>query len=89
VLQCTSACSSVHRAGELKSTLHPNHTAISQSPLPPNVGVLCCKHTYVPSDPFIDGHVVMSNMWLLGIELRTSGRVASVLNCWAISLAQV
>jgi hypothetical protein len=24
-------------------------------------------------------------MWLLGIELRTSGRTASVLNCEAIS----
>jgi hypothetical protein len=26
-------------------------------------------------------------MWLLGIELRTSGRTVSILNCWAISLA--
>ena len=26
-------------------------------------------------------------MWLLGIELRTSGRAVSALNCWAISLA--
>jgi hypothetical protein len=25
-------------------------------------------------------------MWLLGIELRTSGRTVSALNCWAISL---
>jgi hypothetical protein len=26
-----------------------------------------------------------ATMWLLGIELRTSGRAASALNCWAIS----
>jgi hypothetical protein len=26
-------------------------------------------------------------MWLLGIELSTSGRAVSALNCWAISLA--
>jgi hypothetical protein len=26
-----------------------------------------------------------ATMWLLGIELRTSGRAVSALNCWAIS----
>jgi hypothetical protein len=29
-----------------------------------------------------------ASMWSLGIELRTSGRAVSVLNCWAISPAQ-
>jgi hypothetical protein len=28
-----------------------------------------------------------ATMWLLGIELRASGRAASALNCWAISPA--
>jgi hypothetical protein len=28
-----------------------------------------------------------ATMWLLGIELRTSGRTDSALNLWAISLA--
>ena len=28
-----------------------------------------------------------TTMWLLGIELRTSGRVVGALNCWAISPA--
>jgi hypothetical protein len=28
-----------------------------------------------------------TTMWLLGIELRTSGRAVSALNCWAISPA--
>ena len=28
-----------------------------------------------------------TTVWLLGIELRTSARAASVLNCWAISLS--
>jgi hypothetical protein len=28
-------------------------------------------------------------MWLLGIELRTCGRAASALNCWAISPAHL
>jgi hypothetical protein len=30
-----------------------------------------------------------ATMWLLGFELRTSGRVVSALNCWAISPAQI
>jgi hypothetical protein len=30
-----------------------------------------------------------ANMWLLGIELRTSGRAVSALNQWAISLTQI
>jgi len=29
-----------------------------------------------------------STMWLLGINLRTSGRAVSTINLWAISLAQ-
>jgi hypothetical protein len=28
-----------------------------------------------------------ATMWLLGIELRTSGRAVSALICWAISAA--
>jgi hypothetical protein len=28
-----------------------------------------------------------ATMWLLGIELRTSGRVVRTFNCWAISPA--
>jgi hypothetical protein len=31
--------------------------------------------------------MVVSIMWLLGIELMTSGRTASALNHWTISLA--
>jgi hypothetical protein len=30
-----------------------------------------------------------ATMWLLGIELRTSGRAASALNCWATSPARL
>ena len=30
-----------------------------------------------------------ATMWLLGIELRTSGRAVSALNCWAISPARL
>ena len=30
---------------------------------------------------------ITATMWLLGFELRTSGRVVSALNCWAISPA--
>jgi hypothetical protein len=30
-----------------------------------------------------------ATMWLLGIELRTSGRAVNVLNCWAITPAPI
>jgi hypothetical protein len=33
--------------------------------------------------------MVVSPMWLLGIELRTSGRAVCALNCWAISPAPI
>jgi hypothetical protein len=40
-------------------------------------------HQKRASDPI--GLQLWAAMWVLGIELRTFGRAASVLNCWAIS----
>jgi hypothetical protein len=47
------------------------------------MSTLFLTHQERALDPII--HVV-STMWILGIEFTTSGRVASVLNRWAISL---
>ena len=48
----------------------------------------CCLQTH-PKRAF-DPHYIWlwATIWLLGIELRTSGRAVSALNCWAILWAQ-
>jgi hypothetical protein len=43
------------------------------------IGVLCLRASHY--------RWLWATMWLLGIELRTSGRATSALNCWAISPA--
>jgi hypothetical protein len=46
-----------------------------------------CLMCSLRSDPITDG--CEATMWLLEIELRTSGRTVSALNCWAISPALI
>jgi hypothetical protein len=49
-----------------------------------------CMYTCVPEEG-IGSHYrwLWATMWLLGIELRTSGRAVSAHNLWAISLAPI
>jgi hypothetical protein len=55
-----------------------------------NLWVLCCIYICLPEES-IRSHYrwLWATMWLLGIELRTSGRAASALNPWAISPALI
>ena len=52
------------------------------------VWVLCCICTDMPEEGIRAPYrSLWTTKWLMEIELRTSGRAASALNCWAISLA--
>ena len=50
--------------------------------------MLCCIYICMPEEGTRSSdRWLWATVWLLGLELRTSGRVANALNCWAISLA--
>lgn len=46
-----------------------------------------CMYISMPEEGIRSHRLLWATTWLLGIELRTSGRMVSALSCWAISPA--